>query len=73
MVEGYDTRREPTADQIATAVQVWSALNFDPVTEAFPTVSATAKAFNLDAETVRAAVEKHPWMVLLDAERIDQR
>lgn len=73
MTDGLDTSRPTEAQDVASAIQVWSALNFDPATEAYPSVSATAKAFNLDADIVREAVALHPSMVLLDAERIDQR
>lgn len=46
-------------EELANAIQIWSLLQPLPTT-----VGEVAASFKVTGETVRAAVEGHPWMFL---------
>ncbi|WP_036291521.1 hypothetical protein [Methylosinus sp. PW1] len=48
-----------SVDDLANAIQIWSILQPLPTT-----VRDVAASFKITGETVRAAVEGHPWMYL---------
>lgn len=55
---------KPGIAMVSSAIQFWSVQNFDSETKRHPSVQATADAFKMTVEDVRAAVAFHYWMFL---------
>lgn len=63
--DGYDLETgKPGKALVANAIQFWSTQNFAAETGRGPSVQATADAFRMTVEDVRAAVEFHYWMFI---------